>query len=239
MECVANLVSICLERERQQRCLRALFQDSVDAQLRLRADGTILAANSAAARFVGIPQPDLLGRSIEGLGLSERARGAWEIVLQQVHASGQALSFEFALQAAAGPVRCSARLLPIPDGTGSTEFVVGTLYDVTDRINHEQLANLQRQLHRREDRLDALLTNVLGERAVLRERARTWGLAGLTPREQTILRQMATGKTNRQIGAELGMSPGTVRNRISLLLPKLGAADRTQAAVVALRRGYI
>jgi hypothetical protein len=35
------------------------------------------------------------------------------------------------------------------------------------------------------------------------------------------------------------MSPGSVRNRISLLLPKLGAADRTQAVAIAVEAGLL
>jgi DNA-binding CsgD family transcriptional regulator len=156
-----------------------------------------------------------------------------------VRGSRQHQSFEFALDAAAGKLRCSANLHVVLDGSGSVEFIAATLHDVSDRVGQEQFANLRRELLDREDRLDAVLTDIVGERAVLRERARTWGLAGLTAREQTILRLMATGKTNRQIGAELGMSAGTVRNRISMLLPKLGAADRTQAVAIAIESGLL
>jgi PAS domain S-box-containing protein len=239
LDSVANLVSICLERGARQRWLRAVFEGSVDAQLQLRADGTIRDANAATARCLGIPAQDLVGRPIETLGLSERARAAWQVTLQQARSSRHGQSFEFVLDTPAGQRLYSAHLEPVARGDDTVEFVAVTLHDVSERIGQAQLADLQRELLDREDRLDALLGNLLGERAVLRERARTWGLAGLTTREQTILRLMATGKTNRQIGAELGMSPGTVRNRISLLLPKLGAADRTQAVAIAIQSGLL
>ena len=56
----------------------------------------------------------------------------------------------------------------------------------------------------------------------------------LTPRERDILRLLARGLSNREIGAALHLTPGTVRNRVGHLLGKLGATDRTQAAVLAL-----
>jgi DNA-binding NarL/FixJ family response regulator len=74
---------------------------------------------------------------------------------------------------------------------------------------------------------------------VLRDRARAWGIAALTPRERTILRLLANGRTNREIATELGLGAGTVKNRIGLLLPKLGATDRTQAVAIALQRGLL
>jgi DNA-binding CsgD family transcriptional regulator len=68
---------------------------------------------------------------------------------------------------------------------------------------------------------------------------RGMGTEPLTVRDVEILRLIATGMTNREIGAALHLSPGTVRNRIGRLLGKLGATDRTQAAVLALARGLL
>lgn len=61
----------------------------------------------------------------------------------------------------------------------------------------------------------------------------------LSARDQEILRLMALGRTNRQIGVELHLSHGTVRNRVGGILDKLGAADRTHAAVLALAHGML
>ncbi len=59
----------------------------------------------------------------------------------------------------------------------------------------------------------------------------------LTEREKDILRLLAAGLPNTDIAARLYLSEGTVRNYISSILDKLGVADRTQAAVLALRCG--
>ena len=61
----------------------------------------------------------------------------------------------------------------------------------------------------------------------------------LTPREVEVLRLIADGKGNNEIAQTLYIGLGTVKGHIRDILEKLSAADRTQAAVVALRRGLI
>jgi DNA-binding NarL/FixJ family response regulator len=61
----------------------------------------------------------------------------------------------------------------------------------------------------------------------------------LTEREKDILRLLSAGLSNADIAARLYFSEGTVRNYISSILDKLGVADRTQAAVLALRCGLV
>ena len=60
--------------------------------------------------------------------------------------------------------------------------------------------------------------------------------ASLSPQERRILRLIADGLTNRQIGAELFLSEKTVKNYVSSLLHKLGFSRRTEAAVYATER---
>lgn len=61
----------------------------------------------------------------------------------------------------------------------------------------------------------------------------------LNEREKDILRLLGAGLSNADIAARLHFSEGTVRNYISSILNKLGVADRTQAAVLALRCGLV
>ncbi len=61
----------------------------------------------------------------------------------------------------------------------------------------------------------------------------------LTDREQDVLKLLAIGLTNADIAERLFLSEGTVRNYVSAILAKLDVADRTQAAVLALRYGLV
>jgi len=61
----------------------------------------------------------------------------------------------------------------------------------------------------------------------------------LTPRERQILTLIVAGRGNKQIGADLAISEGTVKTHVNSLLAKLGVADRTEAAVAALQRGLV
>jgi DNA-binding NarL/FixJ family response regulator len=55
----------------------------------------------------------------------------------------------------------------------------------------------------------------------------------LTPREREILRLLAQGFTNQEIGEQLALSVGTVKNHLSVIFAKLAVRDRTQAALWA------
>jgi DNA-binding NarL/FixJ family response regulator len=61
----------------------------------------------------------------------------------------------------------------------------------------------------------------------------------LSAREMSILNLIARGMSNRQVAAELGISYQTVKNHMTSILRKLAVNDRTQAAIYALRRGWI
>jgi DNA-binding NarL/FixJ family response regulator len=62
---------------------------------------------------------------------------------------------------------------------------------------------------------------------------------GLTLREIEVLRQIAGGSRNREIGARLFISEETVKVHVKHIMEKLGASDRTQAVAIAVRRGII
>jgi DNA-binding NarL/FixJ family response regulator len=61
----------------------------------------------------------------------------------------------------------------------------------------------------------------------------------LSSREMEILQLIARGYSNKEIAHELGISRQTVKNHMTSILRKLSVNDRTQAALYALRRGWI
>jgi RNA polymerase sigma factor (sigma-70 family) len=62
-------------------------------------------------------------------------------------------------------------------------------------------------------------------------------LAGLTAREEEILKLLATGESNREIGRRLFISEQTVKNHVASIFKKLQVNDRTKAALLAVRLG--
>jgi two-component system NarL family response regulator len=59
----------------------------------------------------------------------------------------------------------------------------------------------------------------------------------LTEREQQVLACLGRGMSNKEIAAELFISEKTVKTHVSNVLDKLGLADRTQAALYAVKHG--
>jgi DNA-binding NarL/FixJ family response regulator len=69
-----------------------------------------------------------------------------------------------------------------------------------------------------------------------RERAESYAV---TPREHDVLRLVADGLTNKEIGARLTITEDTVKKHVQNIIWKLRAADRTQAAILAYRMGLL
>lgn len=61
----------------------------------------------------------------------------------------------------------------------------------------------------------------------------------LTPREMDVLELIIEGLSNKGIAYRLGISKQTVKNHVTSILAKLSLSDRTQAAIYALRRGWV
>jgi DNA-binding NarL/FixJ family response regulator len=61
----------------------------------------------------------------------------------------------------------------------------------------------------------------------------------LSSREMEVLKYVARGMSNKEIALVLGISHQTVKNHVTAILRKIGVEDRTQAAIFALRRGWV
>jgi DNA-binding NarL/FixJ family response regulator len=61
----------------------------------------------------------------------------------------------------------------------------------------------------------------------------------LSTRELDILRLMSKGFSNRKIAGELGITEGTVKWHVNIILSRLQVSDRTQAVLAALQRGIV
>lgn len=85
-----------------------------------------------------------------------------------------------------------------------------------------------------EPSLVPLLNANLAERDVVKEK-----LSDLTKREIEVLKMVASGAFNKEIGSTLDISERTVKNHLSNIFKKIGVSDRTQAAVFAIKNHVI
>jgi two-component system NarL family response regulator len=64
-------------------------------------------------------------------------------------------------------------------------------------------------------------------------------MPGLSSRELQVLALIVKGRSNKEIGSDLGVAENTVKNHVKVILDKLGVADRTGAATKAIQRGLV
>ncbi|MDX3035109.1 helix-turn-helix transcriptional regulator, partial [Streptomyces scabiei] len=107
----------------------------------------------------------------------------------------------------------------------------------------EEAAAEARAVAETADRLGAVTLRAALDALVRRGRLAETSTAGnvpaLTARESDVLRLLALGRTNRQIGDELFITGKTASVHVSNILAKLGAASRTEAVAIAYREGLI
>jgi len=103
-------------------------------------------------------------------------------------------------------------------------------------VDPDSLADAVRQVHRGRP---ALHPDVAAR--LMRRVADPAGPATepLTPREREVLRLVVEGYANKQIARRLLITEKTVKTHVSSILQKLGVADRTAAAVLAIRQGLV
>jgi DNA-binding NarL/FixJ family response regulator len=95
---------------------------------------------------------------------------------------------------------------------------------------HKELGDTIRAVHAGRKVLSNEVSFQLAEHA---------GEDALTPAEIRVLRLIAEGYANKEIGAQLAISEETIKSQVRSILSKLNANDRTHAALIGLRRGII
>jgi DNA-binding NarL/FixJ family response regulator len=95
---------------------------------------------------------------------------------------------------------------------------------------HKELLNTIRAVHAGKKTLSPEVTFEMAEHATD---------DALTPGEISVLRLIAAGNANKQIADQLSITEETVKGRVKNILSKLGANDRTHAAMIGLKRGII
>jgi DNA-binding NarL/FixJ family response regulator len=132
--------------------------------------------------------------------------------------------------------------------------IVFTAFDADDRIvaairagatgyllkgaPREELFNAVRVVHAGGSMLQPMVASRLIERMAGQAAAALPG-AALTARELDVLRLLAAGLQNKEIGARLVITERTVKFHVSSILGKLGAGNRTEAVTIAAQQGLI
>jgi DNA-binding NarL/FixJ family response regulator len=104
----------------------------------------------------------------------------------------------------------------------------------------DQLVDAVHTVHRGESALSPEVASKVVQQATGRRPASAADqIEPLTPREIDVLRLVAKGMTNREVGQELGISHRTVQGHLASIYDKLDANSRTEAVTEALKRGWI
>jgi two-component system, NarL family, response regulator len=127
-----------------------------------------------------------------------------------------------------------------------SRFVVMTTYEGDEDIYQALEAGAQAYLIKcmpGEALVDAILKVNSGLRvipaAVAQSLAARTPNSALTDRERDVLALIVKGKSNKEIAADLGITEGTVKCHVNVILSRMGVSDRTQAAIAALQRGIV
>ena len=242
---VANAVAWAIAYHRAQGTLENLIEDSPDPVARFDPEMRVEYANPAMVMATGHAAKDLVGRTFRDLQFVEPQLDGLEALVQAVFRGRRERQADFCLSSPLGERYYRVRLIP---ELATDRSVRSVLIVARDDTEHKKVADeravLQHELIDRDRRHEELVQKLLVEQQRSSEQVadanvRAEIVKQLTARETDILRLLAGGLTNRQIARRLHLSPGTVRNHLGRVFPKLDAIDRTQAAVRAVELGLI
>jgi DNA-binding NarL/FixJ family response regulator len=127
-----------------------------------------------------------------------------------------------------------ARIIVLTTYTGDVQVLralkAGARAYLLKNLLHKELLETIRAVHAGKRTVSPELSFQLAEHATD---------DALTPAEVRVLRLIAEGNANKEIAAHLSVSEETVKSQVRNILSKLGANDRTHAAMIGLKRGII
>lgn len=128
----------------------------------------------------------------------------------------------------------NARIVVLTTYSGDVQvlraFKAGAQGYLLKSLLHEELLNTIRAVHAGKKALSPEASHELAQHATDE---------ALTAGEIAVLCLIAAGNANKQIASQLSISEETVKSRVKNILSKLGANDRTHAAMIGLKRGII
>jgi len=217
------------------RSVLQAFRDTPTAVLASDERGRLVFWNHAAEKLLERSSGAVLGRRC---GETLQARDVFGNrycgedcpVLDMSRRNEPVRSFEWQIAGAAGdrPRKARVQILRVP-GSGPGEY---TLVHLLEPVDEEA---------RLREVLSVLSARAAGEGGIAAPKA-AWSAAPappLTPREQDVLAGIASGRQNKEIAVELGISPATVRNHVHAILEKLQVHSKLEALSLAVSRGWV
>jgi PAS domain S-box-containing protein len=232
LESVGIFLAYASSAARRAASFRALVENAADVIVRFDADLHLAYVNPAVERVTGTAAESLVGKTSRELGILEPLLPGWELVLRQVWRTGREQAFALTMHTPLGERIFDSRIVPELGPDGDVQSLVSISRDVTEQRRAEaERSALYRELVEQQKRVQELMGRLAEDRERTLERtAAASQLHYLTDRERTILRLMAAGRTNREIGAEIGRTTGTVKNQVAQILSKLSAIRQLSQA---------
>ena len=231
VQAVANVIAAAIERESAEEALResedqfrAIFDTAPIGVAIANEHGILVETNGWLQEMFGYADDELRGMRISDLthpddvepsanlfgDLVQGAGSRFQMDKRYLRKDGQVLWANVTISAVSGP-------------DGKFRFGFAMIEDITERKQMEE--RLRKSREEVESRVEL--------------RMRSGGAYGLTFREFTVLHHVAAGKSDKEIGMELGISPLTAQKHVANILSKMEAVSRTEAGVRAEREGLL
>ena len=143
---LANSVSNAIEQEKQRRRYEAVFNQTYQFTGLLDPDGTVLEANNTVLEFGGLDRDEIVGQKMWELQLFQYSQATRERAQSAVEraADGDSVHHELHLQGADRVAIIDFSVRPVIDEQGSIIFLVPEGHDITERKEHEQAVQRER-----------------------------------------------------------------------------------------------
>ncbi len=202
---------------------RILYQDNPTMYFTVDATGSVLSVNQFGAEQLGYVPDELIGQPVLSVFHPDDRQDVQRQLRACIEDQGEVAHWEFRKIRKDGEVILVEEAARATRGADGELIVLIVCEDITERRRMEQ------ELQAAREELESKVEMVL-------QQANPYDL---TFRQLTVLHLVAQGKSDREIGLALGISPLTVNTHVSRTLKKMGASSRTEAGVRALREGLI
>lgn len=172
------------------------------------ADNPIIAVNEQFERLTGYAEAELVGRNCRLLAGPATERAPLATLREAVASAAPVVAELLNYRKDGSTFTNAVMIAPVLNDDGNLAYFVGSQMAV-DRVRSAP---------------------ALGDAAAR--------VAALTPQQQKVLRRMAHGRRNRQIGEELGLTEKTIKMHRGALVKRLGVATAAEAVRLAVEAGY-